>query len=417
MKSVINKYFCRLCFSSNLTRVIKLSETPTANSFLTIKEIEKNQETFPLEVNFCQNCYHLQLSNVVNPNLLFKNYLYVSGTSKVFVDHFENYVKDVEKSYCQRGTVVDIGSNDGTLLKSFKKSGWKVVGVEPAFNLAKLTNKNKIKTFNSFFSLEVAKKIKEEFGTVHIITANNVFAHIDDLKSILSNIKILMNDDSVFVFEVSYLIDVLEKTLFDTIYHEHLSYHSVKPLDKFFKKNQMRLVDVLKVNTHGGSIRGYVTKSTSKIKLKNNVKKIIQYEEINGYFNKSTYINFEKRVNNLKQSLLKIIDNELMNGKKIVGFGAPAKATTLMHHFGLNRDIINYIVDDNALKQGRYTPGLKVPIVDSTKLINDKEKKVCIILFAWNFSDAIVSKFKYLLQPGTKFLIPLPCVREVEISE
>ena len=273
------KPICRLCRSSKLSSILKLASTPPANAFVSKENLHIRQRKYPLELFFCEDCYHVQLTEVVDPIELFENYVYVSGTSPVFVEHFSNYAKNIVKTYqpSLQNYVLDIGSNDGTLLKFFKDMGYQTIGVDPAINISKKAQQDGINTLNEFFNYKTSEKIKEQYSTASLITANNVFAHSDDLIGITKAVRNLLSPNGLFVFEVSYLLDVYQKTLFDTIYHEHLSYHSVIPLIKFFQSNEMELIDVSRINTHGGSIRCVVKNIEDKRQINKSVKTILKY--------------------------------------------------------------------------------------------------------------------------------------------
>ena len=407
-KNLKSKPICRLCSSSELTSVLKLASTPPANAFVCKKDLDKDQKKYPLEVFFCESCSHLQLVEVVDPIELFENYVYVSGTSKVFINHFAEYAKSIVEKYNPsfESYVLDIGSNDGTFLKFFKEMGFSVIGVDPAREISKKAQEDGIIMFTDFFTLETSNKIKQEYGKASLITANNVFAHSDNLIEMTHAISNLLVEDGIFVFEVSYLLDVYQKTLFDTIYHEHLSYHSVIPLISFFKNQGMSLIDVSRVNTHGGSIRCVVQNKNGKRNVNKSVEKLVDLEKSIKLNEKKTLsklaINIKKRKEELN-SFLKIIKSQ----KKIIaGFGAPAKATTLMYEFGLKEDILDFIVDDSPLKQGLYSPGLHIPVLSSNS-INDLKPDYLLIL-AWNFADSIIKKNQKFLDAGGKFIIPLP---------
>jgi len=259
----IRRLDCRLCNSRDLTLVLSLAHTPPANAFVRASQRTKRQQTFPLDVFLCEACGHLQLLDVLDPITLFQDYVYVSGTSSTFVSHFEGYAEHIIRGYqlAGRSLVVDIGSNDGTLLRFFKNAGMRVLGVDPALEIAHKATESGIHTLATFFTSDVARRLRCDYGPARVITANNVFAHIDDLADIVVGVKTLLDTDGVFAFEVSYLVDVYEKLLFDTIYHEHLAYHSVKPLVNFFRVNGMELIDIQRVETHGGSILGILQHS------------------------------------------------------------------------------------------------------------------------------------------------------------
>ncbi len=407
-KDYFKRKTCRLCNSSALESVLKFNSTPPANAFVTKNRLNFQQKTYPLEVFFCNDCKHVQLLDIVNPSILFKDYVYVSGTSPIFRNHFEDYTVSLINEFnpSPEELIIDIGSNDGTLLSCFKSRGFKILGIDPAKDIAKEANKKGLETINDFFDFELSNYIKVNFPRASIITANNVFAHCDDLIGIVKGVKNLLSEDGIFIFEVSYLVDVLEKTLFDTIYHEHLSYHSVIPLIKFFGENGMELFKVERINTHGGSIRGYARKSSNYSYEHKSIKELIYLEEKMATNKKQTLVNYSTKINDLKVKLNQILIKLKLEGKKIGAFGAPAKATTLMYQFGLDKSLIDFIVDDSPLKQGLFSPGLHIPVLSSNAI--KSEKPDYLLLLAWNFADSIINKNKDYIESGGHFIVPLP---------
>ena len=412
LKDYKTRFNCRLCNSSNLISVLELESTPPANAFVTEEECIKEQKKYPLKLFFCNNCNHVQLTDIVDPRELFSNYVYVSGTSPVFVNHFKNYAKTIIKEYSPDSNkyVLDIGSNDGTLLKFFKEMGYKVIGVDPAEEISKKANQDGIFTINGFFDLEMAENIKDKYSNASLITANNVFAHCDDLSGITDAVSKLLTPEGLFVFEVSYLVDVYQKTLFDTIYHEHLSYHSVTPLIKFFESKGMTLIDVLKVNTHGGSIR-CVIKNSSNAEVKKSVDTFVNLEKSLSFHESNTFIKFSNKIEERKKELCDLLKKIKAEKKSIAGFGAPAKATTLMYEFGLNNDILDFIVDDSPLKQGLFSPGLNIPVFSSSQI--ETLKPDYLLILAWNFADSIIKNNQKFIASGGKFIIPLPTLEVI----
>jgi len=345
---------------------------------------------------------------IIDPNYLFQDYVYVSGTSPVFVKHFEEYAKSVisEFDLHQGSLVVEIGSNDGTLLKFFQDAGMRVLGIDPAIEIAKKATDLGIETLPVFFNAELAKILRNERGPASIITANNVFAHVDDLIVFTQGVRWLLAEDGVFIFEVSYLVDVFEKTLFDTVYHEHLSYHSVSPLHQFFQAQGLELIEVTRVKTHGGSLRGIVQLSSGYRKVSKSVVNLISLESKLKLDKANTLKHYSNNIDKLKQQLQVLLYDLKQSGKNIVGYGAPAKATTLLYHFGLGPDMLDFIIDDSPLKQGLYSPGLHIPVLPSSALY--EKNPDYILILAWNFSDPIIKNHLSFSKAGGKFIIPLP---------
>ena len=377
------KFECRSCGSTKLKRVVSLGYQPLANNLL--KSKNEKDELYPLEMNYCQECHNCQLSVVVDPRKMFSNYLYLSSTSKTFRDHFERaankYVKEFKLSP-KKSYVIDVGSNDGVALKPFKNLKFKnILGIEPAKNLARLANKEKIKTFNGFLDKKSLKKIKKN---ADIVLASNVFAHTDELKTMAECMLKLIKTDGTIIIEVQYLLNTLNDLTFDNIYHEHYNYWSLTSLVTFFNRLKTKIYKVEKINTHGGSIRIYVKKNP-KTKIEKSVKELLNEEEKFGIKDYLTYKNFGKKVYKIRENVRKNISKLTKNNTKIIGYGSPAKATTALNFFGISNEI-EYIVEDNKLKHGKFLPGMKIPIISKEKV---KEKPDYAVVLAWNFLDEI----------------------------
>jgi SAM-dependent methyltransferase len=400
--------FCVLCENKSLINVLNFGKTPLANSYLS--KINTKEKKFPLICCLCANCGHLQLRYLVNPNLLFKNYLYVSGTSKVLVKHFENYFLAIQKKIKlnkSHDKILDIACNDGTFLNFFVKTGFKnVIGVEPALNLRTLNLKKKIDINSFFFSFKNSFKLKKKYHTFKVITANNVCAHIPDIKNFMLGVKNILDLNGLFIFEVSYLKDVIEKLTFDTIYHEHMSYHSLSPLINFFESIGMSVQDFDLIEAQGGSIRIYIT-HTCKKNYNQKIINQIKLEKKIGLLSKKLFKRFYSRIKDQKRTIKYFLDhNILKNNKILVGYGAPAKATTFSHVFDLGKNSIKYIVDDNHLKQDKFTPGKKIKIISFENL-----KKInfdYIIILAWNFAPSIIKKLRDTIKKKYKIIVPFP---------
>ena len=397
---------CRLCGGTDLVEVLSFGETPLANAYLSSADLDKPELFAPLVVNMCNACKLIQLRDVVDPTVLFSNYLYVSGTSPVFVAHFAEYAKKTADRFALNGKslVVDVGSNDGVLLSHFKKEGMRVLGIDPAENIAAEATKNGIPTLAKFFTAETAAAVAAEHGKASVLTANNVFAHTDDVAGFIGGVKELLAKDGVFIFEVQYLKDLIEQNLFDIVYHEHLCYYHVSPLVPFFERLGFRVFDVERVSTHGGSIRVYVGWQDGPHATAARVQELcLAEEELN---NPATYWAFAQRIAAAGEKLRGLIKEFRAHGKRVVGYGAPAKATTLCYAFGLDATTLDYIVDDSPLKQGLYMPGTHIPIKPSSALYSDKPD-YCLIL-AWNFADSIVKNHEQFIKNGGVFICPVP---------
>lgn len=406
---------CRLCNSKKLTSVFNLGKTPLANSYLKKKQSTKLKK-YPLGLNLCKGCGHLQITHSIKPQKMFSNYLYKTNTSIKNYLHFKDYAHEITKLYKNNGSILDIASNDGTFLNFFDKNKFLRIGIDPAKNLKKIANSKGIEQIDDFFTKTKSNQIKKKYNQFDIITANHVCAHVENLNDFFSGVRNLLKIDGIFIFEVSYRGSVLKNNTFDTIYHEHLDYHALFPIKKFLKKHNLKLFKFKITKAQGGSLRVYASKRPIKIESNKILKQI--HLEKNQYklFNISTYKNFEDKILNCKKKLIDIINNFEVNKINIAGYGAAAKTTTLLYFFELNESKqIQFIIDDNNLKQGLYLPGTEIKILNPKAL---KEKKIDIlILFAWNYADIILKKVKIstnLKNKKIKFLIPFPKPKIIE---
>tara|TARA_Y100000310_G_scaffold312338_1_gene359534 strand:- start:4396 stop:6975 length:2580 start_codon:yes stop_codon:yes gene_type:complete len=390
---------CRSCSSLELQRVISLGESPLANNL--IDTPEENYETYPLEMEYCPACHNCQLSYKVDPSKMFDNYLYVSSTSPKFRKHFEDaaqkYIKEFGLS--DTSTVVDIGSNDGIALKPLLKAGIKAVGVEPARNIAKIANQNNIATIHAYFNDTIASKILLHYGKVDLVTASNVFAHSDELKNITVNAFNILKERGTFIIEVQYLLDTIETLTFDNIYHEHVNYWSVTALKNFFIGLGFHMTHVEHLDTHGGSIRVYVSRED---KADDAVVTFLDNERAAGVPCFSYYEGFSSQIDTLKKNVRINMDLLKEEHKKIAGYAAPAKATTALNYFGITSKDIEYIVEDNPLKHNKFIPGTGIPIKNKDYCYNNLPE--VIIVMAWNFFDSIVSQNQELVDKGVQFI-------------
>lgn len=400
---------CRLCLKRQLHEVFSLPPTPPANAFFEAPCPELPR--IPLTVMQCGKCGHAQLKHVVHPNYLFSDYRYESGTSVVFREHFRQYA---EAEWARWGgqpgdLVVEVGSNDGTLLAEFQRLGALVVGVEPALNLADAANKKNIQTMNTYFGSGCVGNIMEGHGQAKLIVANNVLAHVNDLSDIFRAASRLLHKDGLFIFEVQYVGALLEAGLFDMVYHEHLDYHALQPLLKFIPEatnGQMFVLCVEKVNTHGGSIR--VTCGRGGLQRTDDaafVAHIVEQELVKRTNTKAPWALLNQKVKAAEKKLKAQLGEVFTKNPDalVVGYGAPAKATTLLYTMGLTKDL-EYVVDDSPLKQGRFMPGTSI-LVRSSEVLEGTTPPDAVVVLAWNFASSIISKWQSRL-PNTKFIVP-----------
>ncbi len=378
----IYKFDCRCCGSKKLKRALSLGYQPLANNLL--ENINDKCKEYPLELNVCEECFNCQLSVAIDSEEMFSNYLYQSSTTKSFREHFiaaaKKYIEDFKLD--KDAYIIDVGSNDGIGLKPFLDLGFSnIQGIEPAKNLADLANKNGINTFHGYLDEKALNPIK---NGADLLLASNVFAHADDLKLMAESMKKLIKPDGKIIIEVQYLLKTIKDLTFDNIYHEHTNYWSLTSLNRFLKNMNLKIFDVEEIDTHGGSIRVYVSQE-KEIKIEKNVEDFLKKEEAYGLKNISTYINFGKKIENLKKEVLKNIKILKEKYPTIVGYGAPAKASTALNYFNIKREI-NFIVEDNKLKHGKFVPGVRIPIVSKEKIENSES---AILVLAWNFFDEI----------------------------
>lgn len=403
---------CRICFSKKLYKFVDLGNMPIPNGFLKENQLTKDEKKYPLACYFCEDCGLVQLTHVVNPKIMFSHYVYVPSGARVMLNNFNNLANEARKqvSLNSKSLVCDIGSNDGSLLKAFKPYGVRVLGIDPAKNLAKLAIKNGIPTEAVLFNEKNTDKIIKKWGRADVVTATNVIAHIDDLHEVFKSLKNLLKTNGVFITEFPYLLDLIEKNQFDTIYHEHLSYFSLKPWQKIAGEYGFEITSIQRLSIHGGSIRIF-HKKKEKIKLKKSrvLNYLINLEEQRGLYVRKTYDDFTKRLQKIKNDLNFKLNNIKKSGKKIVGYGAPAKGNVLTHFFDIGKDVLDYIVDSTPYKQGLFTPGKHIPIFSEQQIDNNKPDYLLIL--AWNFANEIISKNRKFKRRGGKFIIPIPEVK------
>lgn len=401
----INK--CQICNSDKLHLILDLGHQPLCDSLLTREMLNLAEITYPLRMCWCEECSLVQIDYCVDGNVVFHpDYPYRTGVTKELVEYQKSISNSIISKYNikKEDLIIDLGSNDGTLLSGFKDHGIKVLGVEPT-NIAKIANKNKIETIQEFFGLEIAKKIKSDFGNAQIILATNMFAHISNLGEVISGIELLLKEDGKFIFENHYLLDVIERGQFDTIYHEHLRTYSLRSLIKLFSYYNFTITDVERGSRYGGNIRVHATKGKNK-PVSDNVKKLLDLEEKVGLNDIETYRKFANRVKKAKKDFLNFMNDVKEKGKSIVANSCPGRSVTLLNYYGIDKDLIPYITEQStSLKLGMYLPGKHIPIIDNKILVQDQPD--FIILLAWHYSEPIM---KQLRSRGLKstFIIPLP---------
>jgi hypothetical protein len=398
---------CRGCGGHDLELVFSLKPSPIGDAYVTREQVNVLQPSYPIDLYMCKQCGLAQIMDVIDPEILYGEYIYVTASSMGLADHFRDYADSVT-GRCglnPNSLVVDIGSNDGTLLRRFKDCGMSVLGVEPATHIAAEATATGIKTIGKFFTPDLAKQIAAEHGRAKLVTANNVFANIDDLMSWVNGVNELLADDGVFVFESYYLADLVQNMVFDFIYHEHLSAFSVKPIQFLFKRVGLELVAVQRVDTKGGSLRYFVQRPKGPLEIDGSVDKMLMSEDSLGLYRKETFSAFTEKVNGLKEKTKKFLTQAKSEGKSIAGFGASITGTTLIYHFEIG-EYLDYLVDDNPAKQGRFSPGLHLPVLPSSALY--ERKPDYLVVLAWRFAEPFIKKNHAFLDGGGCFVIPVP---------
>ena len=404
----MEKKSCRLCKSENLFKFLDLGFSPISDQILTKEQLNEPETTYPITLNSCNDCGFCQLGYVVDPKLMYnENYSYDgSATSTLRSHHIAMANQICEKFDLEKDSlVIDIGSNAGVLLSGFRDKGMKVLGIDPSINVANIAREKGINVIGEFFSGELSKKIKEEYGEVSVITGTNVFAHIDDLDDFFNAADTLLTKMGIIVIEAPYLITLLDNLEYDTIYHEHLSYLSLKPLKDFCKKRGMDIFNVEYNEIHGGSLRFFIGREGLR-EISNNISNHLQLEEEKGIYKEEKLEKFAEDVKNHKKELNTLLWSLKKEGKKIVGISAPAKGNALTNYCKIGPDVLDYITEKNPLKIGKFTPGMHIPIESDEKLLEDKPDYGLIL--AWNFSEEIIKNNQQFRDNGGKFIIPIP---------
>ncbi len=408
---VIDK--CQICGNERLELIISLGHHPLVQAYLTTDMLKEPEVYYPLDLYRCDKCGLAQIGFAPDPRIVFPpEYPMQTSMTKMYIEHFAKFADFMINKFklTRNDLVVDIGSNDGTLLKGFHDKGIRVLGIEPA-NLAEIAISKGIPTVKEYFNEKIAEKIVVEHGKAKVITATNVFGHIVDLDSLMHGISKLLSDDGLFVSESQYLLGLIKETLYDTVYHEHLRYYSLKPLMELLNKFGFNIFDVELIPTHGGSIRVFASKQ--KLPMSERLKQLLEEEKKGKLYDKETYKELRQRIVNSKIKLMKILYEIKNSGKNIVGISAPARGSTTLSYCNIDKDVLDYTVErKGSLKIGLFTPGTHVPIVDEERLF--KEQPDYALLLSWHIGEELMKKLRELGYKG-KFIMPLPEPKVVDL--
>jgi SAM-dependent methyltransferase len=401
---------CISCNSERLAPILSLGNTPLANALLTEQQLSAEEPRFPLDLTLCEACSLVQITEIVPPQKLFSEYAYFSSFSDTIVAAAKSLAARLvrERKLGPQSLVVELASNDGYLLQHYLSAGIPVLGVEPAANIARVANERGVRTRNEFFGSDYARRLVQEGMSADVLHANNVLAHVADLNGFVAGIAAILKPHGVAVIEVPYLRDLIEKCEFDTIYHEHLCYYSVSALTPLLARHDLVLTDIERIPVHGGSLRLFAGKSGAPGAA---ARKLLEEESAAGMRDLAYYADFAERVERIRRDLLALLQKLKAEGKNIAAYGASAKGSTLLNFFGIGADLIDYVVDRSTEKQGRYTPGAKLPIFAPSRLAQCRPDY--LLLLAWNFLDEVLAQQAAYRAAGGKFIVPVPWVRIV----
>jgi hypothetical protein len=407
---------CRLCGSTNTAGVVDLGATPPCERFLTAEQLDEPEATFPLHLIVCTECWLAQIPPLIDPDETFTEYAYFSSFSTSWVEHAKRFVdSSVERlGLGEKSFVVEVASNDGYLLKHVVGHGIRCLGVEPSVNVGQAARDAGVPTLTAFLSEETGLKVREEHGPADLVAANNVYAHIPDVIGFTKGLRALVADDGWVSIEVQHLLTLIEKNQYDTIYHEHFQYYTVESARRALATGGLTVVDVELVPTHGGSIRLWARPDAVAGEPSERMTDVLEREKAAGLHELSGYTEFAERVTRVRLDLLKFLIEARNDGKTVVGYGAPGKGNTLLNHCGIRTDLLQYTVDRNPYKHGRFTPGTRIPVLPPERIEADRPDYVLVL--PWNLREELTGQLSFVGAWGGKLVFPIPRLEIVEVS-
>ncbi|MGE0126700.1 MAG: class I SAM-dependent methyltransferase [Blastocatellales bacterium] len=404
---------CRACGGQRLRQFMSLGPQPLANSFLKSPDDFADEPRYPLDVCLCEDCSLVQISDVIDPEFLFRHYIYVTGTSDTIAAHNREYARAVVETLKLKADdlVVEVASNDGSLLKCFQPYGVKTLGVEPASNIAEIAVAGGVETVNKFFNSATAEHVRESYGPARAVIANNVLAHVDDTRDFLRGCASLLTEDGLVIIEVPYLRDLIDLMAYDTVYHEHHCYFSVTSLKHLCESAGLVIVRMDHLPVHGGTLRMYAGLQAHRERHAPEIEAWVEEERRAGMSDFARYEKLAADVAGNRRDILQLLEGLKREGKTVAGYGAPAKGNTLLNYCGVTTDLIEYTVDKSPLKVGLYTPGMRIPVLPASTLIERQPDYVLIL--AWNFAEEIMRQQLEYRERGGRFIIPIPTPKVV----
>jgi hypothetical protein len=408
---------CRLCDSNRLQSVLDLGATPPCETFLTAEQLDSPETTFPLHLRLCEDCLLLQIPALITPEDTFTEYAYFSSYSDSWVQHAKRFVDDAAArlGLDAESFVVEVASNDGYLLQHVVAAGIPCLGIEPSVNIGAAARKRGVPTETAFLDENLAAAVRKHYGPAHLVVANNVYAHIPDLLGFTRSLRELLAQDGWLSIEVHHALNLVNLGQFDTIYHEHFQYYTVLSAMRALATAGLAVVDVEMIPTHGGSLRLWARPEESAEAQSDRVTDVLRIEEQSGLHQVDGYLQLRPRTEALRHELLRFLLDCRAKGKRVVGYGAPGKGNTLLNYCGIRSDLLEYTVDRNSYKHGRFTPGTRIPIYEPAQI--DKDRPDVVLALPWNLETELTEQLSYISEWGGQLVFPLPTLHTARLPD